>query len=123
MLARDTETGRAYLLVGRYGQQYCQRTGTSPETSLRRRPLRFHLSVMAMPDPAALVTVANCYDLQEATRMRFALEAAGIAAFIPDELTAGTAPFHFMTKSGVRVQVADEQAEEARRVVAEVRQT
>lgn len=78
---------------------------------------------MATPEPNALVTVANCYDLQEATRIRFALEAFGIAAFIPDEVTAGMAPFHFMTKSGVRVQVAGEQAEEARRVVAEVRET
>jgi hypothetical protein len=38
-------------------------------------------------------------------------------------LTAGTAPFHFMTKSGVRVQVAGEQAEEALRIVAEVRKS
>jgi hypothetical protein len=67
------------------------------------------------------VTVANCYDVQEAMRMKLALEAAGIPAFIPDELTAGIAPFHFMTSSGVRVQVAADRLDEARRIVAEVR--
>ncbi|MDB6109285.1 MAG: hypothetical protein JWR69_1035, partial [Pedosphaera sp.] len=41
------------------------------------------------------------------------LEAAGIPAFIPDELSAGIAPYLFFTASGVRVQVADQDVEEA----------
>lgn len=56
---------------------------------MSRRPLRIHLLAMATPEPNALVTVANCYDLQEATRIRFALEAAGIANTLPVGWRAG----------------------------------
>jgi hypothetical protein len=47
------------------------------------------------------------------------LEARGIPAFLPDETSASIAPHHFLTPSGVRVQVPDEQAEEARQIVAD----
>jgi hypothetical protein len=73
------------------------------------------------PETSSPVTVANCYDVHEATRIKLALEASGIPAFIPDELTAGIAPFHFMTTSGVRVQVAESFAEEARGVIGDLR--
>jgi Putative prokaryotic signal transducing protein len=69
----------------------------------------------------SLITVANCYDIHEATRMKLALEVNGIPAFIPDEVTAGNAPFLFMTPSGVRVQVADDRAEEAKQIVSDMR--
>ena len=64
-----------------------------------------------------MTTVANCYDLQDALRLKGSLEAAGIPAFIPDEATASLAPHHFLTASGVRLQVADEHAAEARRII------
>jgi hypothetical protein len=73
------------------------------------------------PEARSLITVANCHDLQQANRVKLALEASGIPAFIPDELTAGIAPFHFMTDAGVRVQVTEDRLEEARRIISELR--
>jgi hypothetical protein len=64
-----------------------------------------------------MITVARCSTVDEAMMLRALLEASGIEVFIPDELTASVVPHHFITKSGVRVQVADEQAEEARRIL------
>ena len=66
-----------------------------------------------------MTTVANCFNIQQAEQIRMRLESAGIPAFIPDETSAGVVPHHFMTPSGVRVQVADEQADEARKLIAE----
>jgi hypothetical protein len=63
-----------------------------------------------------MVTIANCFDIVEANRLKMALQSAGIPAFIPDEMTASIAP-HFFTGSGVRLQVADEYEAEARKVV------
>jgi hypothetical protein len=64
-------------------------------------------------------TVANCNDLFEAQRLKSLLEASGIPAMIPDEITAGVAPHHFLTMSGVRLQVADENEAEAKRIISE----
>lgn len=69
-----------------------------------------------------MTTVAECYDIQEAQRLQLALNAANIASFIPDEFTAQNAPWYFMgSKSGVRLQVADEHSAEARRIIEEAR--
>jgi len=69
-----------------------------------------------------MITVAECYDIQEAQRLQIALDAADIASFIPDEFTAQNAPWQFVgSSSGVRLQVADEHAEEARRIIKEAR--
>lgn len=65
-----------------------------------------------------MTTVASCFNLAEALRLRTQLEAVGIAAFIPDEMTASIAPHHFLTPSGVRLQVSDEHAEEALKILA-----
>jgi hypothetical protein len=65
-----------------------------------------------------MTTVANCFDLTDALRLKTQLEAAGITAFIPDETTAGIVPYHFLTSSGVRLQVLDEHVEEARAILA-----
>lgn len=71
-----------------------------------------------------MTTVAECYDIQEAQRLQMALGAAGIPSFIPDEFSAQNAPFQFVgSGSGVRVQVAEEHAEEALRVIADARDT
>ncbi len=66
-----------------------------------------------------MTTIANCFDVNEALRLQVMLEAAGIPSFIPDETMAGIAPHHFQTNSGVRLQVADEHAVAAQKVVAE----
>ena len=66
-----------------------------------------------------MVTVARFGDIQEAVRLKMALEAQGISAFIPDEYTAYNAPPRFLTSpSGVRVQVDEQDVEVARKVIA-----
>ena len=64
-----------------------------------------------------MTTVARCSNVTEATQLKMLLEAAGISVFIPDETAASIAPHLFLNQSGVRVQVADEQAEEARELI------
>ncbi len=64
-----------------------------------------------------MITIANCNDLTEAQRLKMALESAGIPSFIPDEMTAGIAPYHFLSPSGVRLQVAEENEVEAREIL------
>lgn len=59
-------------------------------------------------------TIANYGTLMEAELLKLKLSSFGIEAFIPDELTAGVAPHIFATKSGIRVQVAEKDAENAR---------
>lgn len=66
-----------------------------------------------------MTTIANCFDMTEALRLQMILKSTGILSFIPDETMATVAPFHFLTNSGVRLQVEDEQAPEARRILAE----
>lgn len=62
-------------------------------------------------------TVANFASLQEAQALKLTLGSAGIEAFIPDEVTAGVMPHHFMNRSGVRVQVAEEDETVAREII------
>lgn len=64
-----------------------------------------------------MITIANCSSLDEALGLRALLSANGIEAFIPDEATASVLPHHFITKAGVRLQVAEEQADEARLII------
>lgn len=64
-----------------------------------------------------MITIANCLNLSQALSLKMRLEAAGIPAFIPDEMSAGIAPYLFFTTSGVRVQVAEENAEEAKEII------
>ena len=67
-----------------------------------------------------MVTVATCWDVQEAARLKLALESRGITVFIPDEHTATNAPYRFLTDpSGVRVQVAEKDEVAAREVIRE----
>ncbi len=64
-----------------------------------------------------MTTVANCNDIYEASRLNMLLEAHGIAVFIPDENTARIDPPAFLSPSGVRVQVDDDDAVEARETI------
>ncbi len=69
-----------------------------------------------------MITVAQCFDVQQAQRLQMALQAADIPSFIPDEFTAQNAPWYFIgSGSGVRLQVAEEHAAEARQIIAEAR--
>jgi hypothetical protein len=60
-----------------------------------------------------MITVANCYDIQEALSLQMALAAADIPSFIPDEATAQNAPYFFVgSQAGVRLQVPEEKAQQ-----------
>ncbi len=45
------------------------------------------------------------------------LGAAGIEAFIPDEVSAGTAPMFFVNKPGIRLQVREEDESDAKKLI------
>ncbi len=66
-----------------------------------------------------MVTIANLGTIQEAQRLQLELAAAGIDAFIPDEVSAGVAPHLFMTRTGVRVQVAPRDEDAALELLAQ----
>lgn len=67
-------------------------------------------------------TLATFSDLAQAQIVKAALEDAGIAAFIPDELTAQNAPPFVWAGGGFRLQVAEADAEEARALLAALQQ-
>lgn len=64
-----------------------------------------------------MITVATCSNPAEAMLLKSLLEANDIPAFVPDELTAQSAPHY--SGSGIHLQVADEHAETAARIIAD----
>lgn len=64
-------------------------------------------------------TVAACNSLDEALLLKSLLEGSGIAAIVPDEHAAHIAPPYVLIGGGVRVQVPDEDEEDARRIIAD----
>ncbi len=62
-------------------------------------------------------TVANLGSIQAAQSLKLKLGFAGIEAFIPDEVSAGVAPHLFMSRAGVRLQVAEADEAEARKII------
>jgi hypothetical protein len=64
-----------------------------------------------------MITIASCYDIQEARRLQMALAAADIPSFIPDEATAQNLPFFIGSEAGVRLQVAEEQESAAHQII------
>jgi hypothetical protein len=70
-----------------------------------------------------MITVAQCFDIQQAQRFQMALQAADIPSFIPDEFTAQNAPWYFTgSDSGVRLQVAEKDAAKAREIIQQARE-
>jgi hypothetical protein len=71
------------------------------------------------PDATVIVmtTVATCSNPAEAMLLKSLLEANNITTYVPDELTAQSAP-HF-SGSGIHIQVDDEQAELAKKILEE----
>jgi hypothetical protein len=61
-----------------------------------------------------MTTVAECASAEQAEVLRSLLANCGIPAFLPDELTVSYPPI----LGSVRVQVADDDAEAARNVLA-----
>jgi intracellular sulfur oxidation DsrE/DsrF family protein len=64
-------------------------------------------------------TVANCLNIAQAQGIQILLDANGIKSFIPDENVAILAPYLFATRSGVRVQVCDEDEPLATRIISD----
>ena len=64
-----------------------------------------------------MTTLATCSNIAEAQLLKSLLDDSGIRAFLPEELTANAAP-QLLFSSGIRLQVEDEDADEARRVIA-----
>jgi hypothetical protein len=64
-----------------------------------------------------MTTIATCSNIAEAELLKSVLANAGITASLPEELTANSAP-HLVFASGLRVQVEDEDAAEARDFLA-----
>jgi hypothetical protein len=65
-----------------------------------------------------MTTVVHCSSISDALLKKSLLEGSGIRAWVPDELTSQIAPPYVFAGSGVRLQVEDEDVEEARRVLA-----
>ena len=63
-----------------------------------------------------MTTIAQCNSFDEALLLRSVLAGSGIAAFLPGEVTAMQVPF--ANPGGYRVQVEDEDAAAARKVLA-----
>ncbi|MGA2015324.1 MAG: DUF2007 domain-containing protein [Opitutaceae bacterium] len=61
-----------------------------------------------------MTTVAECASAEEAEVLRSLLEDCGVTVYLPDEL----AVTYRGIVSSIRVQVADEDAESARRILA-----
>lgn len=65
-------------------------------------------------------TVASVNWIHHADRIRMLLDAHGIEAFIPDEGMATANPMMNTAIGGIRVQVSDEQYEEAMTLIKEL---
>ena len=61
-----------------------------------------------------LITVFTAFNSAEAQLVRSRLEAAGIPAFVHDELAALSIDGYSLAAGGIKVQVPDIHAEEAR---------
>jgi hypothetical protein len=71
-----------------------------------------------------MTTVADCFDVNEALRLKIILGCAGIESFIPDENAATVVPYHFIGSGrGVRLQVADANARKARLILEKRKQS
>jgi hypothetical protein len=60
-----------------------------------------------------MVTIAECSSVDEALLLKSMLAGNGITAYVPDEMMAQNAPHVLFAGTGVRVQVAEEDAENA----------
>ena len=78
--------------------------------------------VLVGPTVPAMTTVADCFDVNEALRLKMILGCAGIESFIPDENTATLAPYFTGSSGGVRLQVTDADARKARLILEKHKQ-
>jgi len=64
-----------------------------------------------------MTTLVTCSNIAEAQLLKSLLDDSGIQAYLPEELTANSAP-QLLFACGIRLQVEDEDAAEARRIIA-----
>jgi|TARA_B100001093_G_scaffold120500_1_gene113279 hypothetical protein len=64
-------------------------------------------------------TVARFATLEQAQTAKLNLGAAGIEAFIPDEMSAGIVPMFFVSKPGIRLQVGEKDEKRATSILDE----
>ncbi len=64
-----------------------------------------------------MTTLTTCSNIAEAELLKSLLEASGLKAYLPEKLTANAAP-QLLFSQGIRLQVEDEDADVARRVIA-----
>lgn len=67
-----------------------------------------------------LVTIAQYRDLPEAGLAKSKLEASGIACFLDNEYTVGANWLYSNALGGVKLNVPDEDAEEAKAIIEEI---
>lgn len=68
-----------------------------------------------------MTTIATCSNPAEAMLLKSLLEGNGVTAYVPEELTSQSA-LDF-AGSGIRVRVDDENAEAAKRILADMENT
>ncbi len=68
----------------------------------------------------AMVTIGSYGDLMLAEIIRGRLESEGITTFLTDDIAALTSEAGIVGTQGVRIRVAEDQAEEAREILAEI---
>jgi hypothetical protein len=64
-----------------------------------------------------MITIVNAQDVTEAYLIKSRLEAEGVSAFIPDENTSQIQPMLNTAIGGVRVQVANDDVDDARLIL------
>ena len=70
-----------------------------------------------------MVTIAHFAEVSEAQIIRSVLEGHGIESIIPNEQTAEIAPPYLWASGGIQLQVAEEDLESAREVLATIETT
>lgn len=70
-----------------------------------------------------LITIATFNELTEAHIIKGRLEAEGILCFLGDEHIVGVQPFYSLAVGGVKLKVPEQDVEEARAVLAHIRET
>jgi hypothetical protein len=66
-----------------------------------------------------MITVATCNAPMHAQLLRSVLEDSGIPVLIPNENSAQTMPHLILAMGGIRLQVPEEHADSARRLIAD----
>jgi hypothetical protein len=70
-----------------------------------------------------MITVATCNNPMHAQLLKSVLEDSGIPSVIPNEYSAQTMPHLILAMGGIQLQVAEENEETARKLIADFNAT